>query len=173
MPAVLASRPLLRRHDENGLIASYKNLMMSVHWGATTRSHADDLKTHTAELVRQHHKFASMVLVSGPRMPEAPDAETRESLRQLIEQTEDTGVGTAFVVTAGGFLGGAAVALLSGLFILSGSREPHKAFRTVSPAADWLQGCVASGPTRWDAGEVQAAIRAVTDLDPRSLPEPA
>jgi hypothetical protein len=160
--------PEVRRHDTCGLIGSYKNLVVSFHWGTTTLSHADDLKTYIAEVLQRYPRFLSAVLVSGPGLPEAPDAKTRDSLRQLIEQTEDTGIGTAFIVTSRGFLASAAVALVSGLFVLSRSREPHRAFRDVETAGDWLAGCSDTGTTPWDPGELQAALQALVALDPRA-----
>ncbi len=155
---------MLRRHDGLGLIASHKNLVVSMHWGRTTLGHADELTQCVAELMTEHKRYASVVIVTGHEVVHAPDAQTRERLRQLVEDTADSGLGTAFIVTMGGFLGGAVVALLSGLFVLSRSPEPNKAFGTIEPAAAWLQGMLAEGPTRWMAGEVEDTLEAIVAL---------
>lgn len=155
---------MLQRHDSLGLIASHKNLVVSMHWGRTTLGHADELSQSIAEMVSIHERFASVVIVVGNDILHAPDAQTRERLRQLVEDTTTSGLGTAFIVTQGGFLGSAAVALLSGLFVLSRSPEPNRAFRTIGPAAAWLQGHLADGPTPWQPREVHETLEAIVAL---------
>ncbi|MEM6292393.1 MAG: hypothetical protein AAGA54_14055 [Myxococcota bacterium] len=155
------SPPVFRRHDGYGLIASHKNLVVSMHWGITTLDHAKDLRAYTADVVATYERFASMVIVAGRQILEAPDGPTRDELKALIAETESVGLGTAFVVLRGGFLGGAAVALLSGLFILSRSREPNRAFRDGETAATWLHAQLTEGPCAWSPGEVRATLQSV------------
>lgn len=135
-----------------------------MHWGRTNLGHADELAQSVAEMVSTHERFASVVIVAGDHVLHAPDAQTRERLRQLVEDTITSGLGTAFVVTQGGFLGSAAVALLSGLFVLSRSPEPNRAFRTIGPAATWLQGYLAEGPTPWQPAEVLETLETIVAL---------
>lgn len=153
-----------RRHDALGLIASRENLIVSMHWGRPSLEHVEELADAVAELVAVHKRFATVVLVTGDRILHAPDPETRERLRQLVEDTTETGLGTAFVVTRGGFLGSAAVALLSGLFLLSRSPEPNQAFRTIEAAAPWLQEQLVHGPVDWQPNEVHETLEAIVAL---------
>ncbi|MGH1341787.1 MAG: hypothetical protein ACRBN8_09565 [Nannocystales bacterium] len=155
---------MLRRHDALGLIATHKNLVASMHWGRTTLGHVDELAQSVAELVRLHERFVTVVVVTGADLMHAPDPATRARLRQLVEDTAQTGLGTAFVVTRGGFLGSAVVSLLSGLFVLSRSREPNRAFRTTTAAAPWLQDLLTDGAPPWQPGEVARTLETITAL---------
>ncbi len=93
--------------------------------------------------------------------PEDPRGRRWYDGKELIAETESVGLGTAFMVLRGGFLGGAAVALLSGLFMLSRSREPNRAFRRGEDTTAWVQDMLADGPCAWAPGEVQAAVDAI------------
>ena len=159
-----AITPAVRRHDALGLIATYKNLVVSMHWGRPMSGHADELAQCVAEVVSLHERFVTVVVVTGGEVLHAPDTQTRARLRQLVADTADTGLGTAFVVTRGGFLGSAAVSLLSGLFVLSRSPEPNRAFRTIGTAAPWLEDLLADGSTPWQTTEVLEALQTITAL---------
>jgi len=146
--------PVVARLDDDGLIASHKNLIVSVHWHAPSLALAEALERHTAEVVAEHGRFASIVLVTGDRRLSAPEGLARSKLQALVSDTKETGLGTAIVVTRAGFVAGTVVALLSGLFTLARTREPNKAFRALAPAAQWLEPHLRASATPWRDGEV-------------------
>ncbi len=170
--AELSVRPTLRHHDDGGLIAHHKNLVASVHWKPPSQGQAKALVALTEELVAAHGRFGSAVLVTGKRLMGTPDPETREVLTQLIRDTKETGLGTAFVITAGGFFTGAAVALLSGLFTVARTREPSQAFRELAPAATWLDTHLRTHTVRWEADEVATFLDRTLELQPAYEPQP-
>lgn len=163
-------RPTLRHHDDGGLIAHHKNLVASVHWKPPSLEQANALVALTEELVAEHGRFGSAILVTGERLIGTPDPETREVLIQLIRDTKETGLGTAFVITAGGFFTGAAVALLSGLFTVARTREPSQAFRELGPAATWLDTHLQAHTVPWETGEVATFLDRATELQPAYEP---
>ncbi len=159
-----AFEPAVHRADANGLIASHGNLIVSVLWARTTAEHVDALRTRTAAVINEHDTFLSGVVVTQARTSDAPDAATRRSLSELIAETEATGLGTAFIVTADGFVGSAIVALLSGLFLIARSKEPSAAFRTIEPAAAWLDARARDGARAWRTGEMTSVLRRMYEI---------
>jgi len=156
----------LHYRDDTGLIAHHQNLVVTLHWRHPTVPMVNDLRALTDEVVAEHDRFASAIVVIGERLPDTPDADTRRALVDLVRHTKETGLGTAFVVMAGGFLTGAAVALLSGLFTLARTREPSQAFRELEPAAAWLEKMLRVHHTPWRPGEVSRVLDDVVAMAP-------
>lgn len=159
-------RPTLHYRDDGGLIAHHKNLIASMHWKPPSLQQATSLVGLTEDLVARYGRFGSALLVTGERLIGTPDAATREVLLQLIRDTKETGLGTAFVIMSGGFLTGAAVAMLSGLFTVARTREPSQAFRELRPASVWLDTHLQTHDVAWQDGEVATFLDRSMELRP-------
>lgn len=153
--------PTIKHRDDTAIVATHKNLLIAVFWDFATLEHAHSVRDTCRQLVRDHDDgFATAVLITGERIMTTFNAEVRRELTDLVKETENTGVGTAFVIMREGFIAATLRAILSGLFLVARSREPNRAFATRRAAAGWLeQQLIGQGKTtRWETGEVESVL---------------
>jgi len=158
---LLAVVPRIRHRDQHALIATHKNLLIGVYWDFAVLEHIPVLRQSVQDILAEHDDgFATVVVVTGQRMLQGFNAEVRQGLADLVADTQDTGLATAFVVRRDGFVGAAVRSVLSGLFLFGRSREPNAVFPAVPRAASWLEEHL-TGPsqrTLWEPGEVQQTL---------------
>ncbi len=158
--------PTIEHTDDTATIAVCKNLLVAEFKDFATLEHANVIRDACRRLVRDHEDgFGTVVLMTGERTLSAFNAEVRRELTDVVKETEDTGLGTAFVIMREGFAAATLRAVLSGLFLMARSREPNRAFQTPQSAASWLEQLLIGDDktTPWLPGEVETALAAVLD----------
>jgi hypothetical protein len=137
--------PTIGRVDDAALVGFDRDLLIGIWWGSATLDHVTAMRACSDQILREHPKFATAVIVMDGDGVFTFTPEVRKALADYVKETESSGLGSAFVILRGGFMGATVRAFISGLFLLTRSKEPQKAFATVAQAAAWLSRCYEDG----------------------------
>jgi hypothetical protein len=142
--------PIVEYVDGHALLGRHRNLFLGVWWARATLAHVDAVRTCCGTVLGEHRTFASAILVLEGEGIFSFAEGVRGGMAEVVAETEDSGVGTAFIIHRGGFVGGAIRAFLSGVFLVARTKEPQRAFADLDPAATWLASCLAAPPAEVD-----------------------
>lgn len=132
------NEPVIVRADDAAIIGYDGNLLLGAWWHAATLDHVEALREATARCLEGAQGFCTAVVALDASGVFSFADDVRKALVELVSETEETGKGTAFIVMRRGFMGAAMRAFMTGVFLVSRTKEPSRAFALPGPGAAWL-----------------------------------
>ena len=123
------------------------------------RVELEDVRFAFRHIAAQPREVKRATLAIGGLGVKMPDEQTRKASAELMAKLDPTLIASAVVVDGEGFFASAARGVIAGIFALSRSRVPQRAFRSVQEATAWL-----APKLELDEAQANALGDALTDL---------
>ncbi len=154
--------------DQGATVAVERNLTATYFVDRPLAAHVRAMDSAWKKASSQHPGSVATIVIAGETtwVPEFSE-DFRRATTAFVARTEAGSVGSAFVLSGNGLLNSALRAFISGVFLLSRSREPYRVFQEPGLAAEWISG-VASVGVEWSRDDVLRVITGV--MESRSSP---
>lgn len=140
--------------DDDATLVQERNLIIALYRGCPTVTH---VRVMRAEFERQSKNWpagvAALISIHAEGWVPRFDEAFREEVSQMVAETEEASLGTAFVLTGHGMVTSGLRAFFNGVFLLSHTQEPNRVFAETSTAVGWLAELPGMA-AHWTAGEL-------------------